>query len=401
MITYDEKKHRMTVGDPDIHLGAVARFLSEAFAGGQHIDAIAMKYLRESHYDWGTSRLIWDDEVLIHHWGVWGYPMRLESIYLNTAGVGAVATREAYRKQGLMHRAAQASFLAMRENGYDISVLRGRHYAKYGYVRAWNYVTYRIKAEDLPDSEHVPEYRRLGPAHLDAINQRYNESHAGLSGTAVRPTYPMLDEDDMQVYGWFDSEGVLQGCVRAALEEGNAASLQCLEASGDAQMGLDVLADLTSKLSCNELTLFTFHHDHPLAQLARRGACLIEDHYFRHSGWQVRVIHLARCLRKMIPLLETRLAHSGLAGWKGHLLLDSGSEQAGLAINAASVAPVDAPVGDHALLAGFAMARLLIGSDEPEEILRQAGAVCAGDGAALAQVLFPNTHPMLSHWDEY
>ena len=205
----------------------------------------------------------------------------------------------------------------------------------------------------------------------------------------------------MQVYGWFDAEGGLQGCVRAVLEEGNAASLQCLEASGDAPMGLAVLADLTLKLNCNELTLFTFHHDHPIAQLVRRGACLIESRYFQHSGWQVRIIHLAQCLRKLIPLLEERLAHSRLAGWEGNLLLDSGSERTGMSINAGRVSVVEAPVGDHSLPAGFAMARLLIGSDEPEEILRQAGVVCAGDGAELAQVLFPNLHPMLSHWDEY
>ena len=219
-----------------------------------------------------------------------------------------------------------------------------------------------LSHQDRGSAEHqarLPEYRRLGPEHLDAINQRYNETHAGLSGTAVRPTYPILDEDDMQVYGWFDAEGRLQGCIRAALEESNAASLQCLEASGDAPMGLAVLADLTLKLNCNELTLFTFHHDHPIAQLARRGACLIENRYFQHSGWQVRIIHLARCLRKLIPLLEARLAHSRLGGWEGNLLLDSGSERAGISINAGKVTIVEAPVGDHSLPAGFAMARLL------------------------------------------
>ena len=74
MSTHADKEHWMAGGDPDIHLEAVARFVSEAFAGGQHIDAIAKKYLRESHYDWGTSRLIWDEELLVHHWGVWGIP---------------------------------------------------------------------------------------------------------------------------------------------------------------------------------------------------------------------------------------------------------------------------------------------------------------------------------------
>ena len=40
----------------------------------------------------------------------------------------------------------------MHQDGYDLSILRGRHYVKMGYARAWNYVTYRLKLEELPES---------------------------------------------------------------------------------------------------------------------------------------------------------------------------------------------------------------------------------------------------------
>jgi hypothetical protein len=44
---------------------------------------------------------------------------------------------------------------------------------------------------------------------------------------------------------------------------------------------------------------------------------------------------------------------------------------------------------------------LLIGSDEPEEIIRQADMEVSGLALPLVRVLFPNLVPMMSHWDEY
>ncbi|MCA9919433.1 MAG: GNAT family N-acetyltransferase, partial [Anaerolineales bacterium] len=125
---------------PEVDLRPIAQITADAFAGGQHVEELSQQYIGNCHYDWQTSRLIWDGNKLVHHWCVWGYPMRLSGVQLKVAGVGAVVTLEAYRQQGLMQTAALASFQAMQENGYDLSILRGRHYAKFGYVRAWNYV---------------------------------------------------------------------------------------------------------------------------------------------------------------------------------------------------------------------------------------------------------------------
>ncbi|MCP4426533.1 MAG: GNAT family N-acetyltransferase, partial [Chloroflexi bacterium] len=175
---------RLTPADSDRHRMAIAQITADAFANGQYVEEISQQYIGNSHYDWATTRLIWDGDDLAHHWGVWGYPMRVGDVRLKTAGIGAVVTREPYRKQGLMRRAALASLEAMRENGYDLSVLRGRHYVKYGYARAWNYVTYRLTPDEIPDAGVPPVYAALGPEHVEAIDTLYNRQYASFSGTA-------------------------------------------------------------------------------------------------------------------------------------------------------------------------------------------------------------------------
>ena len=381
-------------------LRPIAQITADAFAGGQHVDEISQQYIGNCHYDWDTTRLIWEGDKLIHHWGVWGYPMRLDGVQLQVAGVGAVVTLEEYRKQGLMQTAALASFQAMQENGYDLSILRGRHYAKFGYVRAWNYVTYRLKPEELPRFELKSAYHLLGPDQMAAMDALYNESHANFSGTAVRPTYPMLQASDRNAYGWFDASGKLAGYVCAAPVD-DQKTLQCVEAVGDPEQALAVLADLLPQVPYEAVTFFTLPQAHPVLQIIRCGACVVENQYFYHTGWQVRLVNLASTLRKIRSLLENRLQHSHLANWTGRLTLDAGEQKAGLWLENGRITLTNTSPDEHAIHAGPALARLLIGSDDPDEIMRQEAIACTGVGAELARVLFPNQHPRLSQWDEF
>ncbi len=382
----------------DKHLMDVAKITSDTYANGQYLEEISKVYFANSHYDWDTSRLSFDGENLIHHWGVWGYPMRLDSAQVKVAGVGAVVTLEAYRKKGLMHQAALSSFEAMRENGYDLSILRGRHYAKFGYVRAWNYVTYRLNAEEIPSHTLKQPYEALGPQHMDQIVSLYNQEYSDFSSTVVRPTYKMLETGEMGTYGWFDKEK-LTGYVRAEPSE-DKKTLQCLEATGDVEQGLAVLGELFQKGEYETLTFFTLPKPHPMLKIIRRGACIVEDKYFYHSGWQVKIINLRSTIEKLAPVLQSRLARSHLADWKGTLALDAGNQQITLSIMASKL-KVTNEAADHKLNGGAALGRLLIGSDEPDEIIQQEGIICTKEVFDLAKVLFPNLHPVMSHWDEY
>lgn len=379
----------------------MAQLAADAFTGGQYVDQFCENYIGNSHYDWNTSRVILDGKKLIHHWGVWGYQMRLASTQLKVAGIGAVVTHEDYRKQGWMHQAAQASFAAMIQDGYDLSILRGRHYVKMGYARAWNYVTYRLKPEEFAELGPCQPYLPLREEQVDEVNALYNQTHDRFTGTAIRPTYQKRHPDDLGINAWFNEQGKLIGYVRAFPAEDNPKILQCLEAAGDPQQGLAVLRDILRNGSYESLAFFTLPYHHPILQQMRKGACTVEDRYFDISGWRVRIINLHSALKKLIPLFEERLAQSQFAHWQGSLLVDSDQQKAVLQIESGKVFITDENTAENVLRGGADIARFLIGSDEPDEIIRQANMECKGLAVPLAGVLFPNLHPMMSHWDEY
>lgn len=392
---------RLIQPDPEAHLQPIAQLAAEAFTNGQYVDQFCQNYIGNSHYDWQASRVIFDGDKLVHHWGVWGYAMRVEAVQLQVGGVGAVATHADYRKQGWMHQAAQASFDAMKQAGYDLSILRGRHYAKMGYARAWNYVTYRLKAEEIPAAAIQQPYQLLALEQVSEMDRLYNQTHAGFTGTAVRPTFRNRHPDDMGVYAWFEAQGKLEGYVRAFPDEQNPKELSCLEATGDPQQGLAVLNELFRSGAYESLGFFTLPHDHPMLQQLRRGACIVEDRYFDVSGWRVRLINLQQALHKLIPLLEKRLAQSQFAGWQGSLRLEGGEQAAALHIDQGKVEISSDADTANLLCGGQALGRLLIGSDDPDEIIQQEEMACHGLARPLSRTLFPNLHPMMSHWDEY
>lgn len=395
------QNYQLIIPDEKQHLLRMGTLTADVFSGGNYVEAFCQNYIGNSHYDWHTSRLVQDGEKLIHHWGVWGYQMRVEEIELKVGGIGAVATHPDYRKQGVMHQAAEASFDAMRADGFDLSILRGRHYVKMGYARAWNYVTYRLNVEDLHEPRLLSPYQALGVERVAEMDSLYNQTHAAFSGTAIRPTFRNRHPEDMGVYAWFDAHGKLEGYIRALPAEEEPKKLQCLEAAGDVQQALAVLVDVFKRGGYENLVCFTIPHHHPLLQQVRKGACIVEDRYFDVSGWRVRIINLKSTLTKLIPLFEQRLAGSAFAGWRGNLLIDAGDQQAVLRLEKGKVGIDGDGASENHLRGGAAISRFLIGSDEPEEIIRQADMDCTPKAVALARVLFPNLHPMMSHWDEY
>ena len=392
---------KIIIPNPNEHLLPIGQLAADAFAGGNFVNQFCQNYIGNSHYDWNVSRLAMDGEKLVHHWGVWGYQMRLESIQLKVAGIGAVVTREDYRKQGWMHRAAQASFDAMEREGYDLSILRGRHYVKMGYARAWNYVNYRFTLDDISRVELRKPYQSLEARRVPDMDALYNQTHAHFTGTAIRPTYRNRHPEDIGVYAWFDDGGKLEGYIRAFPMEENPNVLQCLEAADDPQQGLAVLADLFKKGKYEKMTCFTLPYGHPTLQFLRKGPCIVEDRYFDTSGWRVRIVNLHGALKKMTPLLEARMSQSQFAAWNGSLHLDGGQWKATLQIGNGKIEIAAGTAGENAIRGGADIARFLIGSDDPEEIIHQADMECTGIADSLIHVLFPNLHPMMSHWDEY
>jgi hypothetical protein len=90
-----------------------------------------------------------------------------------------------------------------------------------------------------------------------------------------------------------------------------------------------------------------------------------------------------------------------LAGWRGRLLIADAREKAMLAIDRSHVRTLPPEATKHAIRGSDQIAQLLIGTDEPDEVVEAGGIRLTGDARKLIQVLFPNQHPQLGVWDSF
>jgi hypothetical protein len=77
-----------------------------------------------------------------------------------------------------------------------------------------------------------------------------------------------------------------------------------LPGMGPELIGDQVWRDLFSAGGYEKVACFMLPYLHPLLQVLRRGACIIEDRYFDITGWRVRLIDLESALRTLAPALE-------------------------------------------------------------------------------------------------
>ncbi len=392
--------------DPKTDREAIFDLIAKVFGRTSYyewIDHLRSGYFVASHYDADASTVGLIDGQIVTHWGVWDYRMRIGLETLRVAGVGAVATDGFRHGQGLMRRTIEAALDRMRKADYDLSVLYGisNFYHKFGYTQAWPRVYYIAEADRLGTDKLDARLRR-GPVVQDReLDAMYNRTFAGLTGTAVRPTYARFDKLGPivpETIRWLHPNGKVAGYVRIGVWEGR---LQCTEACGDVEQILRVLGREARRLGHKQIEFPDLHWQTPLAmELRRRGVKLTMD-YQASGGAMVRIMNLASTLESMRGEFQRRLADSPLADWSGTLDLHATDDRATLRIAKGTVQVAPASRSRHALRARDALGRLIIGSGDPEEILRTDDVRCSGDGRTLARVLFPNQHPMLSMLDHF
>ena len=358
-------------------------------------------YIDHSNYDWDASRIGLIGGRIVTHWGVWGYTMRIGTARVKTGGIGVVATHGDFRKRGLMDRTARASIQAMRDLGYDFSILFGidDFYDRFGYVRAWSGVAYIVNVADLPSEKPAARFVKFAPRHRDDLAAIYNRQYATITGTAVRPTYLRNRRPDRwQGYLWSNARGAAQGY---AIVSRDNTTLECIEAAGDAEQTLRVLAALCRRWGCHEVRFPDLQHETPLARRLRRSTCRMETYPRRCGGPMVRTLNLPAALDRMSAELSRRLRASHLAGWRGRLLIADAREKAMLAIGRSRARTLPPAVTTHTIRGSDQIAQLLIGTDEPDEVVEAGGIRLTGDARKLIQVLFPNQHPQLGVWDSF
>lgn len=392
----------ITAPDKKRHKDAIYDLFGKAFGGyWSMVDYCRRSYFEHSHYDWRTSRIGLIGGKLVTHFGVWDLAMRIGRSNVRCAGVGAVMTDGGHRMQGYMAETAHACLEAMGQAGYDMSLLFGRNdlYHKYGYVRAWARTTYTVEAREFPALGPAGRLIRFVPGGHDELDRLYNREYAGYTCTAVRPTYQRCPRPDRwRGYLWTDPKHRPAGYVIAQADKGE---LMLVENAGELESVLVAIGILARRWSCQKVRFDSAPYGHPLARWARRGDCQAEARYVRSGGAMIRNVNLRSTLDKISGELSGRLSGSHLAGWRGSLLVSDPWQKAVLAIGRSTVRVADSSAGrpTAAIRGGAEIAQLIIGTDNPGEIIDSARTRLAGDAAALIEVLFPAQHPVLGAWD--
>jgi predicted N-acetyltransferase YhbS len=362
-------------------------------------------YLLEGHYDWAASAVGSVGDQLVSHWGVWDYRMRIGQATVRCGGIGSVATHADHRKKGFMARTAPYSIERMRARGYALSILFGidDFYHRFGYVRAWQESRWQVLRSDLPGfAGRRPRLQRVPATPSAEIARLHNRWNGGLTGTAVRPTFTkgffMGPRPAPEAWLWRDARGRAAGHVLASQDGG---ALVILEATGAPDVVLAVAGELARRRGLAELSFETLPYGSALARSLRTLTCRFEQRYTRDGAAMVRLVDLEACLRAMAPELSRRLASSALDGYRGTLRLEGPEGAAGLALDRGRVRVVPAPRGRTSLRAGWHLAQLLLGTDEPLETCEVGRIRLAGDAARLVPALFPAQHPQLQLADRY
>jgi predicted acetyltransferase len=359
-------------------------------------------YFGNSHYDWKASRIGFLGDEIVTHFGVWDYQMRIGAARVRTGGVGAVGTHGDYRRQGLMDRTARASLQAMRDLGYDMTMLFGirNYYHKFGYVRAWTETTLFVSTGEFPEEKPPLPLRKFPVAQIKRYADLYNAYYATYTGTAVRPTYLGTQpwNSSMEGYAWSGGNGKPDGYV---LVSRRGRQIRAHEYCADADQALCTLGYLSRRWHCDEVRFETLPYASELATRLRRGNCRVETHCARSGSAMVRMLNLPQAMGKLAGELNRRLQSSHLAGWHGDLLLADTWDEVMLSVDAGRVAVAPVAATPHAIRGGDSVVQLLIGTEAPAEVAEAGGMQISGDAAALMEVLFPAQYPQLMTADRY
>jgi predicted N-acetyltransferase YhbS len=366
-------------------------------------------YFEGATYDWSASRVAIDGGKIIAHVGVWDYQMRVGSARLRTGGIGAVLTHPDHRKKGLGSEVFWACMAAMRQAGYQYSLLFGiwNYYHRFGFAQAWPNLKLSLET-DAPGFE--PVRLTAKPVELaealtghGAVMDLYNRQYALVTGSAERPLCA-LHKRNMECHTLSRGRKVVGYLVTRP--GGDAVTVFEAAAEGPALMGqvLAAARALAIKKNVKRIVAETLSYTHPLCQLLRGMNCRVEMQHVRSGGAMGATVNLRSSLELMRAELSARLARSAMKDYQGLLVIEGQDETVTLNIADGGVdvlAPNAKVKSSHRIVAGPATARLLIGATAPSELILQSDVRFTGDALPLAEILFPAQWPMLCQLDGF
>ena len=358
-----------------------------------------------SHYDWRTSRVGLVDGKVVTHFGVYNLTVRVSSARVAAAGVNLVVTHPDYRKQGLMPKTIWSSIEAMRDRGYDISIVANaveNYYERFGWRAAWPETHYYIAPESLPNEKPSVRLRKWNTRSRPVLASLYNAENSELTGTALHPTFLRTKEPgELTGYLMLDDEGNTVGYIIYDILQGGKV-LWHYKSAGDPTECLRAFAAISRKLEAEELRFNRLHYNSPLARKLRTLDCYSETKYNPSGGWMIQIINLRTLFEKLLPELSLRISHSHLSTWRGKLPIATRTERITLLIDRGSISlakQATTQIPNTRLMAARKSPCWRWAQNWQTSSYSSAGTLLRGDGAELALALFPRQYPQMGNSD--
>ncbi len=398
---------RIIAPDRERHRTEIFELIAKAFPHRGYWNRIRdceTGYIAGSTYDWDASRIGILDGKIVTHCGIWEYRLRIGEAVVRFAGVGGIATDGDYLKRGLMSRTIPACLADLPAAGYPASFLFGieNYYHKFGYVAAWPAQKWSVQGTDLPD---IPPSFLMEEIREDwtGLSDLYNRENRGRTGTAVRPTFRTNRWPERWIgYRW-SLGGRTSGYLVVEDEED---TLEVIDTAGQPEEILTALSHLARSRCKRRVVLEGIPYDGAVARALRRNNAELSLSYRRSGGAMARIEGLNALFRELLPELSARIAASPFRNRDLALRLvlerDREAEQSVVLLSHAGRMEIgDAVEIGGTLRGGNALVRLVLGSDEPDEIVRESEIGLEGAARFLAPVLFPNRRPLLARWDRF
>ena len=385
------------------HLAAITDLFAKNFSNyGEEFDYGQDGYFEGAPYDWAASRIGTVDGEVATHFGVWDFTMRIGTATVRVAGIGAVTTRRALSGRGLMTQTASDAVESFRDAGYDMSLLFGiqNYYLQFGYVDTFPQSTFCVSARDVVPADPPVAFELFNGNYADFADQ-YNGENESVTGTFVRPSFT-TNRRPRKWCGYTFDGGYL-------ITDRKDDVLGVADCAGPPARVLDVARQLAVREVAPKIEFTFLPRRSMMGEYLQTVTHTYTAKFVRDGGPMIKVVNLASVMEKLSPELSRRLAAGPLATYDGRLAIGGDGESVTLVIQNGAVVAVEpaeeaessgAPV-DGSITAGPAIARFVIGDDDPHRICRQSGAEMTGDAIHLVPILFPNEEPQTILWDRF
>jgi predicted acetyltransferase len=383
--------------DPKIHRLEISTLINHQW------DRMASR-IRDPNHQWEISRMGTVDETIVSFWGVWDITLRIGLAQIPTGGVDAVVTHPDYRLRGYMRQIGKAILASMRERGYALSILNGTDdfFEKFGYVSAWPRQHYILPVDQLPSKRPSYILEEFVPTFREDLVDLYNVENTMLTGTAIRPTFRTFKwPGEYTGYLWKDNTGHTLGYLIGSYQPADETqtSFMCVDAAGDPEQIMMLLGILTRQKGYKDVVFDRWPYRSRLARYLRHQNCTMKTAYKSSGDCMVAIMNFGALMTQLTDELTRRLVHSHLADWSGDLLIQYNHDRVLLMIHNGEVKV--GPEGDsaHRIKGGDKITQLIVGKEDPMEIVEQGEIEITGDARLLIKVLFPPQHPQIAAVD--